>query len=159
MKNNQKRLLILLFAFFTMSATYAQDKSPLKLYAGLNYGTDISELGIAAGVEFGLAEKINLAPNFTYFFTPSEFSAYSISADGKYIFTDGGPQIYGLLGLTIGIVSVDLGPGSVTSSEFGINVGAGITQPISDKISFNGQLRYNTPFEQVEFMAGVLIGL
>ncbi len=159
MKRIQKTLFVLTVALLTFSASYAQEKSPLKLAAGLNYGTDIEELGSNVGVEFGLTSKIDLAPNFTYFFTPSGLTAYSINADGKYNFTESDTKFYGLLGLSVAVVSIDFAGISISDNEFGINIGAGVTHALSSKIGLNGQLRYNTPFEQLEIMAGVLISL
>ena len=43
-----------------------------KLFSGVAYGSEIEALGITAGAEFFVSEKISIAPDFTYYFTNKE---------------------------------------------------------------------------------------
>jgi opacity protein-like surface antigen len=90
-------------------------------------------------------------------------SVSSLDFDGKYYFLTDNVKLYGLAGLTIGFAkataTIDLGTGPETSSasesEFGVNFGAGADFYLSDSMYLNGQLKYNTPLEQLAINLGI----
>jgi opacity protein-like surface antigen len=178
----KKLLLSLGLVFMAAGATMAQEQGKIRLGASLVYGTkaginDEGEekggLGINVGGEYFFTDKIAAAPSFTYFlkseidFGDGKMSvqATSINLDGRYYFGDGDIAFYGLAGLSIATAKVDIEgdeffeDASGSESKTGVNLGAGLVYPINDKLGLNGQIKYNTPFEQLAIQAGVTFSI
>ncbi|MEO9482031.1 MAG: outer membrane beta-barrel protein [Ekhidna sp.] len=146
----------------------AQQQGDLRVGAGLAYGTkatlDLNDgstkgaLGINIGGEYFFSDVISGAPSYTFFFKEEQggasFSTSSFNLDGRYYFGDG--TFYGLFGFAISSAKTKAnGFGSFTTSDNGINLGAGAMIPAGDALFINGQLKYNTSFEQLVLQAGV----
>lgn len=149
-------LLALLAGFFTLNLQ-AQEQGIIRATAGLAYGTEISEVGINIGGEYLITDNISGGLSYTSFFVPDPLSFSSFNIDGRYYFLTDGPYVYGLLGIGIVSSKVDLGPfGTASGSDTGLNLGGGAYFPISEQISINGQLKYNTVGSgQLVFQGGI----
>jgi outer membrane protein W len=173
-------LLITGLLIFTQSS-YAQEAGLFRVGGGLALGTETaldddgsSKMGVGITItgDYFFTDKIALAPAFTFFF-PSKigdpstaelsFQGNVLDFDGKYYFLADNVKLYGLFGLSIGFATAkatfDFGTGPQTSSEsdseFGVNIGAGVDYYISETMFLNGQLKYNTPFDQLAINLGV----
>lgn len=176
-KTNMKKILLTaaLVAVFGFAAT-AQEQGDIRLGAGLVLGTqtalddDGSEalgFGINIGGEYLVTDIISVAPSYSYFFESEiaggAFSVRysSLNLDGRYYFGDG--MFYALAGLSFSSVTstVEILGVSVEGSdtETGLNIGGGIMYPISDSVFLNGQVKYNTPIEQLAINVGVAFGI
>jgi hypothetical protein len=168
----KKQILFIAFVIFAASQAFAQ--SDIKRIGGqLAYGTNNLSIGFGALAEFSVAEKITVAPHFTYFLGKSEdfggisisYKAWALGADARYYFTsEESLSIYGLAGLVYNNITVPsfsfLG-GSTTSTssgKIGLDVGLGATFGAGNLVPF-GELKYNTAFESLIIGAGVMFPL
>lgn len=154
------------------SAVGAQEVGTIRLGAGLVYGSkagindDLEAaggVGINIGGEYFFTSNISAAPSFTYFFPSSaNFEAFgqkytmkmkvsSLNLDGRYYFNAGGMDLYGLAGLSVAFAGAE----GESSNKTGVNLGGGVVYPLSDNLNFNGQIKYNTPLEQIAIQAGI----
>ncbi|MEQ6166711.1 MULTISPECIES: porin family protein [unclassified Ekhidna] len=163
--------LVTLVAF----TTTAQDQGEMRIGGGLALGTKaaIDEggskagIGINVGGEYFVTDIISIAPSFTYFFPSSvEFfgqelksQASSLNIDGRYYFGDSDMQLYGLAGIGVGFASAEANGEKASDSKVGLNIGGGLNYPLSDGMFLNGQIKYNTPYEQLVINAGVLFNI
>lgn len=155
-------------------ATVAQTR----VGAHLGYGTEVESLAIGVNAEFFVAEKISIAPSFTFFFPKKEdydilgvtgtfkTSFWEINADGHYYFTDtdATTAFYGLAGLNLLgyklTTEVD-GAGSVSDSdtEFGINLDAGANFTMGNLMPF-AEVKFETAGDgQLVLLAGLRFAL
>jgi len=117
--------------------------------AGIAYGTNISSIGISVNGLYSLNETIQIATSFIYFLE-SDFVTWSVlNIDGQYKFSSNdGFDIYGIagLGITFASFSYDLGAWggtiSETSSNVGLNLGAGASKKIGTNLDLFGEARY-----------------
>ncbi|MEP1033697.1 outer membrane beta-barrel protein [Ekhidna sp.] len=154
------------FVLFGFSAN-AQEQGDIRVGAGLAIGTkagvddDGSEklgLGINVGGEYLITDVISLAPSYTFFFKSSvggvDFSLSAINVDARYYFGDSG--VYGLAGFSSVKAKAESGGFSASTTEGGLNIGAGIMYPLSDNLFANGQVKYATPGDgQLVINAGI----
>lgn len=168
-------ILFSLVVCFTFAAS-AQQTGQIRVGAGLVLGTQaaIDEggekagIGINIGGEYFVTDIISIAPSYTTFFKSdidgigfnSSLKVSSFNIDGRYYFMAGDLQLYGLAGLSFasGKSTNDvLGvPFKLKTNETGLNLGVGIVLPLADKLNLTGQVKYNTPLEQLVVGAGIL---
>lgn len=123
--------------------------------AMLAYGSEIENIGIGATAEFGIMEKLSVAPSFVYFLPkeegPIKWNWFEVNADANYYFLqDDGFQLFGLAGLNYTHVKVksdvDFGPygGSYDASDgrIGLNLGAGVNLDLGGNIMPFANLKY-----------------
>lgn len=174
----KKLLLIAVVAFIAMPAL-AQEQGDIRASAGIAFGSkskiDDSGSGFGMGINIGgeylVSDQISVAPSYTFFFkseqndgfgstASNQFSSFNL--DGRYYFGDGDMQLYALAGLSFASNKIEQTGGgfaiSGKSSKTGLNLGAGLMYPMGDALFLNGQVKYNTPFEQLEIQAGVAFG-
>lgn len=158
-----------LVAIFGFAAT-AQEQGEIRAGAGLAIGTKagVDEsgekmgLGLNFGGEYFVTDVISIAPSYTMFFKSEVDTGFgkvsnqfgSFNLDGRYYFGDDG-MFYGLAGLSFASAKAEFGGESETSSETGLNIGAGVMYPLADNMYLNGQVKYNTPIEQLVINAGI----
>ena len=135
----------------------AQEQGDIRATVSLAYGTEAEEVGLNIGGEYLITDKISGGASYTTFFVPDGLSFTSINIDGRYYFASAGAQVYGLAGIGIVEIGVDLGPfGSATINETGVNLGLGAHIPLSGKLGALGQVKYNTAFDgQLVLQGGV----
>ena len=165
-----KKILFTAFSVFAFAIAVNAQQGTFRGSVGLAYGFDIEEAGLNIGAEYLFTDEISAAPSFTTFFVGDGLSYNSINIDGKYYFVTDDTLIYGLLGLGIASAEFEFTifdpfTGSTITfedddSDTGLNFGAGLLHPVSDRIYINGQLKYATAFDgQVVFQAGVAVNI
>lgn len=140
-------------------------------------------MGINIGGDYFIIDNLSFSPNYSSFFKssyypetfapPSGFGVKyslhfsSLNIDGKYYFLTEKINLYGLLGFSftrkktrasyINVPNnIDLLPfPDDVNNNIGINIGAGVDFDLSDKFFLNGQVKYNTPLEQLVIGVGV----
>jgi hypothetical protein len=103
-------------------------RGQVSLGVGLCYGSDIKEAGLDLRVLQSFTREVRGALDFEYFFTGSGTSFWTLDANVHYIFTEdrrAGQRIYGIAGLQYARQSVDIGFGTASDSEIGLNIGIG----------------------------------
>lgn len=128
-----------------------------KVGVHFGYGTEIKKAAIGANAEFGITDKITIAPDFTYFLTEkTEFvkvSFWELNANAHYYFLDEDKfKVFGLGGLNYAHskVTMDIplggifggGDGSFGGSKIGLNIGGGATYDLADRIQAFSTLKY-----------------
>lgn len=162
-----KKLLLTatLIAIFGFAAT-AQEQGDIRVGAGLALGTKAGVdadgekmgLGINLNGEYLITDVISIAPSYTMFFKNSvggaDFSLSALNIDVRYYFGESG--LYGLAGFSSLKAKAEGGGFTVTDTEGGLNIGAGVMLPLSDNLFANGQIKYTTPGDgQLVINAGV----
>jgi len=123
------------------STSFAQSR----FGAGLVYGTEVEAIGLGVHGEFFLSDKVALAPGFNYFFADDPLTWWEINANANYYFTSSGSaSVYGLAGLNLATIGVDLpAPFEDSSStELGLNLGVGANFDINSSVMPYTQLRF-----------------
>lgn len=159
--------LVAVFGFASM----AQEQGDIRVGAGLALGSKAGlddngdeqlGIGINLAAEYLIIDALSIAPSYTFFFKNevggADFSLSSLNIDARYYFGTSG--VYGLAGFASVKAKGEGGGITVTDTESGLNIGAGIMLPLSDNLFFNGQAKYQTPGDgQLVFNLGVAIGL
>ncbi|WP_425392504.1 outer membrane beta-barrel protein [Ekhidna sp.] len=165
-------ILSLFTAFILFGVTAnAQEQGDIRVGAGLAVGTKAGAeagtggevdsklgLGVNVGAEYLITDMISVAPSYTFFFANSvdgvDYSLSALNIDARYYFGDSG--IYGLAGFSSINAKAESGGLSVSDSEGGLNIGAGVMYPLSDNLFANGQVKYQSPGDgQLVINAGV----
>ncbi|MEQ6166712.1 MULTISPECIES: outer membrane beta-barrel protein [unclassified Ekhidna] len=164
----KKFTILSLFAAFLLvgMTANAQEQGDIRVGAGLAIGTKagVDEsgekmgFGLNFGAEYLVTDVISIAPSYTMFFKSSvgggDYSLSALNIDARYYFGESG--VYGLAGFSSVSAKVEGGGFSATTSEGGLNIGAGIMYPLSDNLFANGQVKYQTPGEgQLVINAGI----
>lgn len=77
-------------------------ESKFALGAGLNYGTEIDNLGVSLLGLYTINEQWEAAPGFTFFFEKDYTKMSSLDLNAHYVFSrNGGNTFYGLAGLNV----------------------------------------------------------
>lgn len=151
----------LIFAFILCSNTNVFAQNKLQLGAGIAYGADIENIGLQVGATYEITENIRGAADFLYYFTDVEgFTAWEFNINGHYMFiSEANMNVYGLAGLNYAKSKFDVGPFSGSTSDIGLNIGAGAEFGLGFG-SFYGELKYELGgFEQLVIGAGIRFGL
>lgn len=163
-----KKLLTIAFVLTSM-ASFAQTR----VGGYLGYGSEVESLALGVNAEFFVAEKISIAPSFTFFFPKKdEFfgvtvktSFWELNADGHYYFTDSDADVafYGLAGLNLLGVKQTVESGgtsdSASDTEFGLNLGAGANFTMGNLMPF-AEVKFETVGDgQLVLLAGLRFAL
>lgn len=127
--------IILALIVLTTGISYAQDGgSQISVGGGLSYGEQIDKIGIKADGYYSITEEIRVGADLVYYFpdkvtilgTEITTNYFAININGNYIFYDEDQfMAYGLAGLNILSISSEAGGTSSSTSEAGLNLGAG----------------------------------
>ena len=130
----------------------SQEASTSKFALGIGrvYNFDYEDFGLNFHGVYTLSDNIRLAPAFNYYFIEGDVvKIYTFDLDGHYLLSEtASARFYGLVGLNIAVVSVDLDVPVVgdifseSTTDIGINAGAGGQYPFSDKLGGFGELKY-----------------
>ncbi|MDE1208276.1 outer membrane beta-barrel protein [Tenacibaculum larymnensis] len=159
MRKNVFTTLALLIAVVSFSQT--------KVGAGVVYGSE-SDLGLGVKASFDISEKLKVSPSMSYFFTESipELSTtmMSFDADAHYFFKLKEKfSVYPLIGINLFYTSVSSSLNSaysVSSTDFGINLGGGLNYTISNKVTGFSEIKAMlNNGNQIVFSAGVMYSL
>lgn len=154
-----KLLALALVALFAFSSAMAQDQGDMRGSIGLVIGTktaidDNGEtkmgLGITPAFEYVFADAMSGNLSYDFYFksdiTGASVQISSFNIDYRYYFVTGDTQVYGLAGLALMKAKTEItGLGSVSTSETGLNIGAGANFGLSDSMLLNVQAKYQTP--------------
>ena len=170
MKLSLRLLITLLICSFNFSTTHAQ----LSLGGGLAFGTDIESVGITVRGVYPFNDEWEGAGSFTYFIPKNEsdvlkISLWEFNADAHYILNSTEKfTFYPLAGLSIAGVTFDFSDLNNpffndldgTTTEVGLNIGAGGTLLFSESLTGYGELKYVIGgFDQLVINIGVLFQL
>ena len=94
---------------------------------GLAYGTEVSELGLQLNGVYDIDEEWRGSADFIYYFVSGEMSISELNFNAHYIFHEEDElTAYAIGGLNYLRVSASYGGFSASSSEIGLNLGAGL---------------------------------
>lgn len=147
-----KKIILTTILFLGLVFT-AQAQTKVGVHFG--YGSEIDRPLIGANAEFGITDKISIAPDFTYYFTEKisyvKTSMWELNANAHYYFMDKDKlKVFGLGGLNYTHAKVTWdgpvwgfgGESSESDSEIGFNLGGGATYDLTDKIQAFSTLKY-----------------
>jgi opacity protein-like surface antigen len=157
---NCKRNLLLASVLLSFAGLSYPQFTHVGVAAG--YGTEIKEPGFGAYGIFSVNEQIKIEPNAMYYLPHNittengtqKFSWWTISVDGDYVIINQGIiRFYGLMGLTFisltgekdELISGQEFKDKLTMQKLGLNIGAGIRFPVSERIA---------PFATVKYVLG-----
>lgn len=146
---------IFLTSMFILGLAFTAE-AQTKAGVHFGYGSEIDRPLIGANAEFGITDKISIAPDFTYYFTEKiayvKTSMWEFNANAHYYFMDNNKfKVFGLGGLNYTHAKVTwdgpvwgFGGGETSSSdgEIGFNLGGGATYDLTDKIQAFSTLKY-----------------
>ena len=111
----------------------------IQVGGGIGFATEIENLGFQAGGTYVINEDIRVAADIIYYLPGDQGQGvvdvnwFEFNANGHYLFQDEDDlKFYGLGGINFTRVSIDFpenqffGGGSVSDTEVGLNVGAGL---------------------------------
>jgi len=111
---------------------------------------DIDETGLGVVAEFGIADKISIAPQFILYFPGNDVDLFELNANANYYFFNKDVfELYGLGGLNFTRVSV----GDFSNNEIGLNLGIGTNFQIGKTFVPFAELRF-TLGEYDQFVLG-----
>ncbi|MTB53102.1 outer membrane beta-barrel protein [Lewinella sp. W8] len=149
---------LLLFAGFSSTAA-----AQLSVGGGIAYGFEAEEIGINVRGVYAFNETIAAQAGFIYYLVEDGLTLNEINLNGNYVFVDSGAgtKVYALAGLNFTTVGVDLGQfGSASTTETGLNVGAGAKFGLGGSASLFGEVRYViSDFDGLVAGVGVLFDL
>lgn len=134
-----KKLIGLSLGIFLAIGISSSATAQIQVGGGLGFATEIEQLGFQVGGTYVINEEIRVAADIIYYLPGDQGQGivdvnwFEFNANGHYLFQDDEDlALYGLGGLNVTRVSIDFpennffGGGSVSDSEVGLNVGAGL---------------------------------
>ena len=155
----KKLIVIFSMMFFIMGNAFAQ-KGIQAAGVSLNYGTEISSIGIGVKYQYNITNDIRLEPSITYFFENKGLDMFDMNVNAHYLLPlASNIRLYPLAGLTYARWASDFGNGGaeITYSKLGINLGGGAEFDITDELMMNFELKYQcvSDFDQAIFSIGL----
>lgn len=162
----KKISLVAVVLFFAISA-----KAQLSLGGGLGFNEKVSSVGITAKGWYDLTDKIAITPNVSYYFGSGAILGYSqnilaVDVNGTYSFDIIDKlKVYPMVGLNFSSYKVggsflfdeEIG---VSSSAFGVNIGAGAQYQFTDNLSAYFEPKFvASNYSQIVVNVGVLFQL
>ena len=137
---------------------------------GLVYGTEQKTIGFNLRGQYSITENIDVVGGLTFYLpnkekqtilfatVESKTSMWSFDVDGHYNFgLIDKLKVYPVAGLNIAGVSVDVNGTKASDTEVGLNIGAGATYEITDKLAGLFETKYTIGnFDQAVITLGVL---
>lgn len=179
MKYFSKGILLIVLLMATVSTSYAQS-GDIDLGVGLLFGSGVTgidpvdnDLGIKVDGVYTINEDFRAVAGFGFYFPHEEGgfkqTIWELNFNGNYLFTsEDDLNFYGLAGINITGISFDQEQqnfngmtfgGSSSSTEFGLNVGAGVEYDL-DFAGLFGELKYVlSDADQLAIGAGLRFGI
>lgn len=138
------------FIFAIHSTTFAQS-GDIKIGGGLIYGSEVESLGLKVDGYYSINEEFRVGAGIGYYFpdkttifgTEISTNYFAVDFNGNYIFyNEDKLMAYGLAGINILSVSVSAGGTSESTSEVGLNLGAGLEYMVDFGALF-GELKFS----------------
>ncbi|WP_321296370.1 outer membrane beta-barrel protein [Marinifilum fragile] len=145
-----RKLLFTAIITILMTGMFNNAKAQFSVGPGLGFATDISSLGISANVGYEINEKWAATGVFTYFLEKDYVKWSTLDFNANYNLTEieNVGTLYGLGGINVTMAKIDI-PGlsevlgsSTSSSDFGLNLGAGLNIGLSDKMTLAPEVSY-----------------
>ena len=166
MKNQMKKVILLLVMMVSVLCVNAQKKGDMAAGAHFVYGTssDISNFGLGLKFQWNVTDVIRLEPSFNYFFPKDEglgfkYNMTDFNANVHYLFPLKNEKFlfYPLAGLSYMNVSVKVLGVKASDGKFGFNIGGGGEYRLSDVLSLNLGIKYQiiADFNRPVFGLGV----
>ena len=154
-----KKLFVLFsMMFLVMSSAFAQ-KGIQAAGVQLNYGTEISSIGIGLKYQYNITNEIRLEPSANYYFENDGLDMFDINANVHYLFPmASNVRVYPLAGLSYSKWSADAGNGwEVSTNKFGLNLGGGAEFDINKDLMMNFEVKYQliNDFDQAVISMGI----
>lgn len=146
--------------FLGLGSAFAQ-QGKQAVGGSLSYGTETESVGIGAKYQYNITNEIRIEPSMDYFFKNNGLSMFDINANVHYLVPiASNVKIYPLAGFTFTSWHQDLGIGEgfgVSTSRFGVNLGAGMEFALDRNWSMNFEIKYQliSDLDQAVFNLGV----
>jgi outer membrane protein X len=138
-----KKLMFLIASLILcIGSAYAQ-KGQMAAGVNLNYGTDISTIGLGGKFQYGITDEIRGEAAFNHSFTKDFTKMWDFEVTGHYLFPlSEKVTVYPLAGFCFTKVIANVGNLSASESNFGVNLGGGIEYPIIEALSVGLEAKY-----------------
>lgn len=176
----KKLFMVAIILMVGVGAAMAQ-KDVKAVGLNLNYGSEISNLGIGAKFQYGITDAIRIEPSFNYYMEKDGANLWDVNANLHYLFNVAdGINVYPLAGLGYANVETSYGgdienvewgtdedgeqvlvpskgEGGSSSGEITVNLGVGAEYQLNEKWSIGAELKYQiiSNFNQLVFGVGV----
>lgn len=158
-----------LLAIIAMAFTF-NSYSQISAGGGLVYGTEQQTIGFNLRGQYNITENIDIVGGLTFYlpnkekqtliFTTveSKTNMWAFDVDGHYNFgIIDKLKVYPLAGLNIAGVTIEVNGTESSDTEVGLNIGAGATYEITEKIAGLFETKYTIGnFDQAVISLGVL---
>ena len=149
MKNLFKAFIVLAVV---LSFSITESKAQMSVGGGVVYGTSINTIGFSINGKYEFTEDWSADPAFTYFIPKNGYTWMVLDLDANYQITefDGVGRLYGIggLGMTFAHYKIDADFGALgdysasgTTTTVGLNLGAGLEIPLSEKMAVSPELK------------------
>ena len=140
-----KKTFIFLCIAIASSLSLSAEEGDMSVGANLNYGTEISSLGLGGKFQYGITDNIRGEFAFDYFFENSGLSMFNFDVTGHYLFEmKEGFRLYPLAGITFVNSHLDFGEfGSGNDTGLGFKFGGGAEYDITPEVTLNAELKYS----------------
>jgi hypothetical protein len=174
MKNRFLFIAVLIFTG-TLFGNVSAQESKISVGAGLNYATDIENIGLSLQGLYKINPTWEVSPKFTYFFKKNYMTYSALDFNGHYVFSDNGSNaFYALAGLNITFYKFkydrSLNTGSnqfsydeeygdylgdlyddafnfdYSGNDTGLNLGVGGRFSLTDALDLNAEAKYTTSY-------------
>lgn len=140
-----KKLMLIGCMLLASVAMFAQ-KGTMGVGLNLNYGlhSDFKNLGVGAKYQYEFIDHLRGEASFNYYFKKDYTTQWDMDINLHYVFRPGssGIGIYPLVGLGFLHTAVDVYGITASSTDLGLNLGAGAEYPITDHIKLNAEFKY-----------------
>ena len=156
----KKFIIAASLTFLGLGSAFAQ-QGKQAVGGSLSYGTETESVGIGAKYQYNITNEIRIEPSMDYFFKNNGLSMFDINANVHYLVPiASNVKIYPLAGFTFTSWHQDLGIGEgfgVSTSRFGVNLGAGMEFALDRNWSMNFEIKYQliSDLDQAVFNLGV----
>ena len=155
-----KKLIVIFSMMFIVIGNAFAQKGIQAAGVSLNYGTEISSIGLGVKYQYNITDNIRLEPSINYFFENKGVDMFDINATAHYLVPMASNiRLYPLAGLTYARWGFDLvnDGAEITHSKFGLNLGGGAEFDITNELMMNFELKYQcvSDFNQAIFSVGL----
>lgn len=145
---------ICLIVLLTVSVGVFAQKGDFSVLGNLGYQTDFKRVMIGAQGRYNLTNHVRLAPDLMFFFPKDKQTGFDVNVNAHYVFDLSADHLslYPLAGFNLqnnfqGKRTIKGEDGEVTldshsSTNFGFNVGAGMTYNVSTRYFLNVEFKY-----------------
>ena len=123
-------------------------------------GGDVDETGFGVVGEFGVAQKVSIAPQLIFYF-PDNFDFFELNLNANYYFFNQNIfEMYGLGGLNFSRVGYEVAGEKESDSELGLNLGIGTNFQLGKKVVPFAEFRFTIgEYDQIALGLGVKFNL